>query len=315
MKTFIKQFLIWLLIFTLVLIPLRYFVERMGGLRVFQGTESLMVDMNVLVDPSSPFFETFRDSQRVNVLLIGVNDGLSDTIMLGSYDMKNQHVDVISIPRDTYYDRPDAQSAGAHKINAIYRNGTAVGTAEAVSDVLMGMPIHYYVVVSYEGIGTIVDAIGGVPMNIPFHMFYKDPTDDPPLYIDIPEGPTIIDSSNVQEFLRFRKGSNGYSGYTEGDIGRVKMQQEFMKAAFRESLGFGLPKVAKTVLRNVESDLSLAMALKIAGRAVGLTEDDIQTYLTPGASGTKNGASYWWVDEDEIETMLMDIYSIGLETE
>jgi polyisoprenyl-teichoic acid--peptidoglycan teichoic acid transferase len=177
------------------------------------------------------------------------------------------------------------------------------------------MPIHYYVVVSYEGIGAIVDAIGGVPMNIPFHMFYKDPTDDPPLYIDIPEGPTIIDSSNVQEFLRFRKGSNGYSGYTEGDIGRVKMQQEFMKAAFRESLGFGLPKVAKTVLRNVESDLSLAMALKIAGRAVGLTEDDIETHLTPGASGTKNGASYWWVDEDGIETMLMDIYSIGQETE
>jgi len=142
-------------------------------------------------------------------------------------------------------------------------------------------------------------------------MYYSDPTDDPPLLIDIPEGPTIIDSSNVKEFLRFRKGSKGYPGYTEGDIGRVKAQQEFIKSAFRESLGFGLPKVARTVMRNVDSDLTLSMAVAIAQKAVGLSRESIETYLTPGASGTKNGASYWWVDEQAIEEMLMAIYSIS----
>ena len=310
-KEFLKPFFTWLLIFVVVLTPAGYFFERLGGIRVFQGTENLMKDMDVLVDPNSPFFEAFRDSQRVNVLLLGVNGGLTDTIMLGSYDMEQQRVDVISVPRDTYYDRSDAQSAGAKKINAIYRNGGAVGTAEAVSDVLMGIPIHYYMVVSYEGIGRIVDSMGGVPMDIPFHMYYNDPTDDPPLHIDIPEGPTIIDSSNVKEFLRFRKGSKGYPGYTEGDIGRVKAQQEFIKSAFRESLGFGLPKVARTVMRNVDSDLTLSMAVAIAKKAVDLTGESIETYLTPGASGTKNGASYWWVDERAVEEMLMDIYSIS----
>lgn len=310
-KEFLKLFFTWLLVFVVILTPAGYLLERLGGIRVFQGTENLMNDMDVLVDPNSPFFEAFRDSQRVNVLLLGVNGGLTDTIMLGSYDMKHQRVDVISIPRDTYYDRSEAQSAGAKKINAIYRNGGAVGTAEAVSDVLMGIPIHYYMVVSYEGIGRIVDSIGGVPMDIPFHMYYNDPTDDPPLHIDIPEGPTIIDSSNVKEFLRFRKGSKGYPGYTEGDIGRVKAQQEFIKSAFRESLGFGLPKVARTVMRNVDSDLTLSMAIAIAKKAVGLTGESIETYLTPGASGTRNGASYWWVDERAIEEMLMDIYSIS----
>lgn len=313
MKTFIKQFAIWLMIFTVLLTPIDYLMDRLGGVRVFQGNESLMASMDVLVDPENPFFDEFKDSKRVNVLMLGINDGLSDTIMLGSYDMETQHVDVISIPRDTYYERPEADSAGARKINAIYRNGTAVGTAKAVSDVLMGIPIHYYVVVSYEGIGNIVDAIGGVPMDIPFHMHYEDPADDPPLYIDIPEGHTIIDSSNVQEFLRFRKGNHGYSGYPEGDIGRVKAQQEFMKAAFKESLGFGLPKVAKTVLRNVDSDLNLSMALKIASKAVGLDGEDITTYLTPGEAGMKNGASYWWVDEEGVKTMLTEIYTKEVE--
>lgn len=315
MKTFIKQFILWFLIFTVIFVPAKYLFDRIGGIRVFQGNENLMKEMDTLVDPRSPFFEAFQDSQRVNILLLGVNDGLSDTIMLGSYDMKNQHVDVISIPRDTYYDRPEADSPAARKINAIYRNGTAVGTAEAVSDLLMGIPINYYAVVSYKGIGKIVDSIGGVPLEIPFHMYYKDPTDKPPLFIDIPEGPTIIDSSNVEEYLRFRKGSPGYPSYPEGDIGRVKAQQEFVKSAFKESLGFGLPKVAKTVLKNVDSDLNLSMAIKITAKAAGLSGEDIETYLTPGEPGTKNGASYWWVDEEGIEDMLMEIYSIRTESE
>jgi len=310
MKVFLKQFLIWLAIFTVILTPVTYYLDKLGDVRVFQGTENLMDELDVIVDPKSPFFEAFRDSERVNILLLGVNDGLSDTIMLGSYDIKNQRVDVISIPRDTFYDRAEATTASTRKINAIYRNGTAVGTARAVSDVLMGMPIHYYAVVSYEGIGRIVDSVGGVPMDIPFHMYYRDPTDDPPLYIDIPEGPTIIDSSNVQEFLRFRKGSKGYPSYPDGDIGRVKAQQEFIKSAFREALGLSLPKVARTVMQNVDSDLTLSMAVKIAGKATGLTGEDIRTWLTPGNAGTKNGASYWWVDEAAIEEMLMEIYSV-----
>ncbi len=310
MKVFIKQFLIWLAIFTVILTPVTYSLDKLGGVRVFQGTENLMDELDVIVDPQSPFFEAFRDSERVNILLLGVNDGLSDTIMLGSYDMKNQRVDVISIPRDTYYDRVEATSASTRKINAIYRNGTAVGTARAVSDILLGMPIHYYAVVSYDGIGKIVDSVGGVPMDIPFHMYYKDPTDEPPLYIDISEGSIIIDSSNVQEYLRFRKGSPGYPSYPDGDIGRVKAQQEFMKSAFREALGFSLPKTANTVIQNVDSDLTLSMAAKIVRKATGLTGEDIQTWLTPGDSGMKNGASYWWVDESAVEEMLMEIYSV-----
>ena len=184
------------------------------------------------------------------MLLLGVNDGLTDTIMLVSYDMKNQHVDIISVPQDTYYGRKGSLAGFSQNQCNLQKDG-AVGTARAVSDVLLGIPIHYYAVITYDGIGRIVDSIGGVPMDIPFHMYYKDPTDEPPLYIDIPKGPIVLDSSNVGQFLRFRKGSPGYPGYPDGDIGRIKAQQEFMKSAFRQALGFQLPKVAKTVIQNV----------------------------------------------------------------
>lgn len=277
-----------------------------------------MDEMPALVEQNSPFFDAFKDKNRVNILMLGVNDGMTDTLMLGSYDLDAKHVDIISIPRDTYYAREEANSAAAMKINAIYSVDKAVGTAAAVSDVLMGMPINYYVIVDYAVVKKVVNSMGGVPMNITFHMHYNDPYDDPPLKIDIPEGYQVLNGDKSVEFLRFRKGSGGYAGYPEGDIGRIKAQQIFVKSAFRQALGFSLPKVVKTTLDNVDSDLPLGIATKLAANAVSLDGEDMQTVMIPGESGTKNGLSYWFPDEDGIEEMLTQIYNIepdGSETE
>ena len=309
MKIFLKTFIVGLLIFTILLVPVQWGLSIVGNKRVFSGTESLKEDMPYLVNQDSPFFEAFKDKNRVNILMIGINDGMTDTLMLGSYDMDAQHVNVISIPRDTYYPREDAHSAAEKKINSIYHGKKAVGTAAAVSDILMGMPINYYVVVDYDVVKKVVDSMGGVPMNITFHMHYNDPYDKPPLKIDIPEGYQVLDGDTAVEFLRFRKGSNGYAGYPEGDIGRIKAQQEFVKSAFRQALGFSLPKVVKTTLDNVDSDLPLGMATKLAAKAVHLDGEDMDTVMIPGESGTKDGLSYWFPDEDEIETLLTQIYN------
>ncbi|HHX13830.1 MAG TPA: LCP family protein [Clostridiales bacterium] len=310
--TFIKWFFIWLMIFMVVMIPGRMLFEKFGGIRIFSGEENLFEQMEPIVDPNSPFFETFNDSERVNVIVMGTHDELTDTIMLGSFDLKNQHVDIISIPRDTYFERPEANSPAARKINAVYRNGRAVGTATAVSQLLMGVPIHYYAVVTFDGVEKIVDSMGGVPMDIPFRMRYDDPTDKPPLRIDIPAGEQVLDGDHAVQFLRFRKSNSG-KGYPDGDIGRVKAQQKFIKSAFKESLGLGFPKVAKTVLDNVDSDLTAGMALKIAAKAVGLDASSIETYTVPGEARTKKGTSYWIPDSVGIETMLYEIYSYSKE--
>lgn len=315
MKIFIKTFVTGFLIFTILLVPIQWGLSFVGHIRLFSGTENLMDDMPYLVDQNSPFFDAFKDKNRVNILMIGVNDGMTDTLMLGSYDLDAKHVDVISIPRDTYYPREDADSAAERKINSIYGVDKAVGTATAVSETLLGMPINYYVVVDYDVVRKVVDSMGGVPMNITFHMHYNDPYDDPPLKIDIPEGYQVLDGDTAVEFLRFRKGSGGYAGYPEGDIGRIKAQQEFVKSAFRQALGFSLPKVAKTTLDNVDSDLPLGMATKLAASAVGLDGEDMQTVMIPGESGTKDGLSYWFPDEEAIEELLTQIYNIEPETE
>jgi len=302
-KDFAKRAVVYFVIFTLVLIPVQLALDKLGGVRIFSGTQSIMKDMEYIVDVDSPFYDEFKGSQRVNVLVMGVNDGLTDTIMLASYDMKNQRVDVISVPRDTYYYRDGYLSPAAHKINAIYASDGVIGTAKAVSDVLLGIPINYYAVIEYEGVSKVVDSMGGVPMNIPFRMVYSDPYDTPPLYIDIPEGEQVLDGATAVKYLRFRH------GYAQGDIGRVGAQQEFVKAAFKQAIGKDIVKVIKTTMSNVDSDLPLGMAIKIGTKGLGLEADAITTYLTPGQSGTSNGASYWRTNSQEIAEMIELIYA------
>lgn len=309
MKKFLKTFLVSFLLMMVVLVPTNYALGKVESVRVFTGTESLMNDMDYIVDKNSPFFEDYTKSERVNILLMGINGHMTDTLMLGSYDMKNQRVDVISIPRDTYYPKDGASSPAAKKINAVYGRDGAVGTAEAVSEILLGMPINYYAVIKYDGVGNIVDAIGGVPVNIPFKMDYDDPYDKPPLRIHFKEGPTTLNGDDAIKFLRYRKDDKpGCAGYPQGDVGRVAAQQEFVKSAFKEALGFKLPKVAKTVMKNVDSDLSLGMATKIAAKSMGLESKDLKTWTVEGESGTRNGASYWFADEEKVGKMIKAIY-------
>ena len=301
-REFFRHFIIAFLAMMLVFTPMRFLFHSVGEFSPFEPEENLMDSMSYIVGEDSPFFEAFQDKQRVNVLLLGINENLTDTIMVASFDMKAKHVDVISVPRDTYYERPGYTKPAEKKINAAYK-GSAVNTAKAVSDVLLGMPLHYYAVIKYDGVKNVVDAIGGVPMNVPFNMKYSDPTADPPLYINIPKGEQVLDGEHAMQFLRYR------SGYVEGDLGRVKAQQEFVKSAFKQTLKSNLLNTAEVVFDNVESDITLEMATKIAAKAIGLSGEDIQTYVIPNWPDP-NAPYYVYPKTEEIGKLLEQIYSI-----
>ena len=303
MKTFFRTFLFTFLLFTILGIPFQSLFHRVADTQLFGGSESLKTDMPMLVESDSPFFEAFKERNRVNVLMLGVNQGLADTIMVVSFDLDTKDVDLISLPRDTYYEREGHRGIGERKLNASFHQGV-VESATAVSDLLLGMPINYYAIVEYKGIENIVDSMGGVPMNIPFRMRYNDPYDTPPLHIDIPEGQQTLNGEQAVQFLRYRK------GYPEGDIGRIRAQQEFMKAAFQQMLGFDLPNVAKTVFQNVDSDITLGMTTKLATSAIGVTSSNLSTYTLPGTPADVEAISFWFADTQKTGEMIREIYAI-----
>lgn len=314
LRSFVKIFLVLFVIFLVVLTPLQAVKDKIVNWQPFQneGALSDQLKFDYLVDQDSPLYNTFKDSNRVNVLVMGVNSGMTDVMMLVSYDLDRNHVDVISVPRDTYYPRSGYKNPGAWKINAVYSSkngGGAAGAAKAVSDVLQGMPINYYMVVDYNAVEKIVDSIGGVPMDIPFHMVYNDPYDKPPLHINLQKGEQVLHGKEAVEFLRYRH------GYPEGDIGRIKAHQEFLKSAFNQALSGGnLYNAVKTTLSEVKSDVNVGLILKVAKKAVNLTDNDLQTWMVPGKSGMKNGLSFWFADKEKTTEMVQQIYSGATDT-
>lgn len=315
-KIFLRTFFIAFVILTVGGLGVTSLIGKVADIKPFDpGKEYTPVledelKLESLVDENSPFFQSFKDSKRANVLLLGVNGGLTDTIMLVSFDMDNKKVDVISVPRDTYYERKGSEGLAEKKLNAAYK-GNPVNTAKAVSKLLCGMPINYYAVIEYDGVKKIVNSMGGVPMNIPDinhkgGMYYTDPYDKPPLKIALKAGQQTLDGEHAVQFLRFRH------GYAEGDLGRVKAQQEFIKSAFKQCIGLNLPSVAKTVFQNVDSDITLGTALGLATKAMGISESDIKTYTLPN-NPDPEPPYYVYPDKKKTEDMIREIYSVQTE--
>jgi len=262
----------------------------------------------------TPLEKAMKKSKRVNVLLLGLEGYRSDTLMIASYDRINKKVDIISVPRDTYYPRDGyAKYSEFMKINSIY--GTDEDRQKAVMDAveeLTGIPIDKFVSIDYEGVRAAVDAVGGVEFNVPFHMKYTDPYDTPPLYINISAGNQIIYGDKAMEFLRFRKGDPGYPGYPEGDVGRIKTQQEFIKAAIGKALSLKLPNVISSVYPYVKTNFTLTELLGLGGDAIGFSKENINTLIMPGIPKYMGGLSFYIPDGEEITKLLYNLYGVQL---
>ncbi len=317
MRVFAKYFVVTFLIFTFI-----FTGSMLAYDRIFEpsspGAEEgdLVTDNPLQPDDSdnNSFDYMFNKSNRINVMLLGMEGPRTDTIMVASYDPDIKKVDIISVPRDTYYPREGYNSADKKKINAVYFDEEIEGVKAAVSDTLLGMPIDYYIRVKYDGVEKVVDSLGGVPVYVPMRMKYDDPYDSPPLHIDLQKGDQVLSGKEAIQFLRFRKNNDG-TGYPDGDIGRMKTQQEFMKAAFKKTLSYRLPIVANTVLKYVKTDIPLSEIAKLATSAIGMSAEDLSTHSLPGGAFNSQGLSYFLADVEKTAEMIESIYKTGEEEE
>jgi len=259
------------------------------------------IDFAYLIPADSPFFDAFVNTNRVNILALGVDShNLTDMLMLVSFDIDNRFLDIISIPRDTFF-----LGSANSKINGVYRRNP-VNSAVAVSEILMNIPINYYVRLSHQGVANIVDEIGGVSMYIPFHMRYDDPRDTPPLRIDIPAGYQLLDGNNAIGMLRFRYANPGFRAHPDGDFGRIRMQQEFVRNAVVQSIGLNLPNIIRTAFNEIQSDITIREAIFLGERLIGIDPENIRTHTLPL---TQRGANFH-PNQEAITEMLIEIYSM-----
>lgn len=242
--------------------------------------------------------------KRFNVLITGLENHRTDTIMVVSYNMDNKITDIISLPRDTYFPRDADDSPEFKKINAIYSEEGIEGLTLRVQD-LLGIPIEKYVVIDYEAVIACVDLMGGVEVNVPFHMEYTDPYDDPPLYIDIPEGMQLLNGEQSLKFLRFRK------GYDNQDLGRIEAQQQFIKSALKKALGLQLPSLIKEAYSHIETNIHASDLLNLTADLAGFSTDNINMNTLPGMETPLEGLSFYIPDEDSITNLVYSLYGLN----
>ncbi len=210
--------------------------------------------------------------------------GNCDTMLLASYDMTNQNVTVMSIPRDTMVNVP----WDVKKINSVYNHygGGDKGIARLKTEIsqLVGFKPDYTMIVEWEAVGELVDAIGGVWFDVPYDMRYWDPYQDLEIVVD--KGYQLLDGEKAMGVIRWRHNSDG-KGYPDGDLGRIKTQQAFLKAVISQVLqvknAVKLFEFAEIFERNVTTELSVQNLFWFAKGAVlgGLDLENVEFVTMP----------------------------------
>ncbi|MBV1758175.1 MAG: LCP family protein [Dethiosulfatibacter sp.] len=317
MKQFLKIFSIAMVVFMVIAgVQVYSIYQNILGYnnRVPSYDENWLSDYeNDLVTLES--YEAYiSEGNRINFLIVGLEDVRTDTIILASYNIKSKKLDMISIPRDTYYYKEGFRSGytyvANYKINAVYSGNGIEGLIRAVEDIV-NIPIHHYITVTMTGAAKTVDAMGGVEFDVPFDMVYDDIYDSPPLHINLKAGEQVLDGENAVDFLRFRKNNDGTISY--GDIQRIEQQQKFLAAAARQAIGIRFPLVVKEVFDAMETDVKLSEALTYATSTLGMKTEDINFYTLPGDDEYMQGVSFYMMNGMKIQKIIYEIYNIPFE--
>lgn len=278
--------------------------RKLRNKRILVGMIFLVLFMAVVVGAYCWFDAKLSNTKRtdgmmvaqgkINIMVMGVDSrqddvGRSDTLFIATVDTKTKNVSVLSIPRDT---RVKIPGHGYEKINHAYAYGGRKLSQEVVED-LLGVPIDYYVKINTKAFERIIDAIGGIDINVEKRMYYEDPYDDNGgLVIDIRSGEQHMDGAKAIQYVRFRD--------EEGDIGRIGRQQRFLAAVLTKlaspSIIPKIPSIIQEINSAIETNLSMSQMISIAGMVKEANEKGLTADMVPGKPAYIDDISYWLPD-------------------
>jgi len=270
------------------------------GLRETSATQS-----EPLAAAPAPGKGAERRKTVYTLLLAGVDEvsGNTDTILVGRIDAEARRMDFVSIPRDTYVNLP----WDVRKINCVYSGTKASGGSgldglrEAVRS-LTGFDADCCAVIDLSTVKSAIEMMGGVYFDVPFDMDYEDSAQD--LHIHIPAGYQCLSGEECVQLCRYRK------NYVNGDIDRIAIQQDFLRAAAKQFISLGsipnLARIVQLVTASVDSDLTASNIAYFLRCAMQCRAEDISFYTMPNTPADAGGLSYTFVELDEWLTLLND---------
>lgn len=224
----------------------------------------------------------------------------TDTIMLITLDITDKEVSILNIPRDTMLDT----DRKFKKVNSSFQVGGIELLEQDIAS-LTGFYVNRYVLFDLKGVEKMVDAIGGVDFNVPRNMNYEDPTQN--LSIHLKKGFQHLNGEQAVKLARYR------SGYSDGDIGRISVQQDLIKALITQTLKpenlLKLPELVRLFNENIETDIDLGNMLWLADQVKDFSVSDVDTHLLPGVASTVDSLSYWLPYEKELLDLINEEFN------
>ncbi|KAB3535312.1 LytR family transcriptional regulator [Alkaliphilus pronyensis] len=250
--------------------------------------------------------------QHINFIIAGIDKGENDTLAFATYDRKNQRLDLVFIPRDTYYRFKGGKKANVDKIQDVYDSMKVDGLIHAVKDIMGDIEINNHIVTDYKGFINIIDSIGGVEITIKDRMYYNDPYQKPPLIIDFQPGTYNLNGTDSLKYIRYIKGNKSNFASRGDDIGRIKETQVFIGKALDKAFTYKLPTVLTTAFKYLTTDFTAKDIAVIGISLVGIKSENINFHIIPGNMTPEN---YYVIDKQQLENLKNDIYGANNENQ
>ncbi len=264
----------------------------------------------------------FPNKDRVVILVAGKDydhdkhdmpssaNSRSDTVMLVCADLANQKLSLVSIPRDTKVIGPDGEN---HKINKMFQMGGIKLLAKTIED-QFGAKIDYHVILKDLAVKNLVDAVGGVDVDVADEMFYQDSWGA--LSIDLHKGPQRLNGTQAIGYVRFRKMGDHKivdgkpipiphkTSLEEGDLRRTERQQMLVHAlageAMRPTNLLHADSLIDTAFEQLDTNLSRTQVLALATLFRGQDFAGGGSATIPGADSTDGGVYYFVPDAERV---------------
>ncbi len=251
----------------------------------------------------------WNGTDRLNILLVGVDQRPSegyfntDTLIVASIDPATKEIAMFTLPRDTVDvplppDSPARAVYGPNyggKINSLCMAAKSrpdifpagcFGTIKEVLGTLYGLDIKYYVEVNFAGFQQVVDALGGVTINVQVPVIDDAyPTDKGSLTrVYIPAGIQHMDGTQALIYARSRHGSS--------DFDRGQRQQRVLLSLRQQTDVGGLipriPELVSSLKQAVHTDIPVNLLPQLAQLAGGIDMSKLRSYVF---------APSWWATE------------------
>lgn len=237
-----------------------------------------------------------------SVLIMGIEDyatdgknGRTDSLMFATIDPKSKKVSLMSIPRDSRVtivgrDKKD-------KINAAHAYGGEKMTIDTVENFLK-VPVDHYIKLDFKGFKGIVDAVGGVTVDVPFDFWERS---DVNYYkkIEFKKGPQHLNGEEALAYVRMRKQD------PNGDFGRAARQRQVLEAVLKElnspSTVFKINDIAKAIGTYIKTDIPVSDGLALYKEFSGFDTSSIQTVKMEGKDAKIDGIYYFVPDEANVQ--------------